>query len=90
MDRLFCLEEAAAYLGGISVHTVKKMLARHQLRRTKIGRRTFIRQSQLQRVMKDEFPAAESTQVLSLQESQGRSENGRAVTLSEADPRGHQ
>ena len=57
MERLFSIEEAAKHLGGISVHTVKKMLTKHQLRRTKVGRRTFIRESQLERVIKDELPA---------------------------------
>jgi excisionase family DNA binding protein len=53
MECLLSIEQVAKSL-GISVHTVKKMLATHQLRRTKVGRRTLIRESQLQRVIKDE------------------------------------
>jgi len=46
--RLYSVEEAAAFLGGISKWTVHAWLAKGKLRRTKIGSRTMVRESDLQ------------------------------------------
>ena len=46
-DKLYSVEEAAKYLGGISKWTVHAWLAKGKLRRTKVGSRTMIRQSDL-------------------------------------------
>lgn len=54
MEALFSVEEAARRLGGISKWTVHAWLAKGKLRRTKVGSRTMIRESELQRVIKDE------------------------------------
>jgi excisionase family DNA binding protein len=53
-DPLLSIEEAAKRLGGISRHTVIAWLVNGRLRRTKVGRRTMIRESELKRVIKDE------------------------------------
>jgi len=48
-DRLFSVKDAAIYLGGISAYTVNAWLSQGRLPRTKIGNRTMIRESELQR-----------------------------------------
>lgn len=53
MDNLFSVEEAAKRLGGISPHTVNAWLSKGKLQRTKVGSRTMIRESELQRVIED-------------------------------------
>ena len=54
MESLLSVEEAARKLGGISKWTVHAWLSKGKLRRTKVGARTMIRESELQRVIKDE------------------------------------
>ena len=49
MENLYSVEEAAIKLGGISKHTVVLWLCKGKLRRTKIGRRTMISESELKR-----------------------------------------
>jgi excisionase family DNA binding protein len=46
-DKLYSVEETAKYLGGISKWTVHAWLAKGKLRRTKVGSRTMIRESDL-------------------------------------------
>lgn len=46
--KLYSVEGAAAYLGGVSKWTVHAWLAKGRLRRTKVGTRTMIRESDLQ------------------------------------------
>lgn len=53
MEALLSIEEAARKLGGISKWTVHAWLAKGKLRRTKVGSRTMIRESELQRVIED-------------------------------------
>jgi excisionase family DNA binding protein len=53
-DVLLSVTEAAKRLGGISPWTVHAWLAKGKLRRTKVGSRTMIRESELQRVIHDE------------------------------------
>lgn len=53
MDTLISVEEAAKRLGGISKWTVYAWLSQGRLMRTKVGSRTMIRESELQRVMED-------------------------------------
>ena len=50
MEALLSVEEAARKLGGISKWTVHAWLAKGKLRRTKVGSRTMIRESELERV----------------------------------------
>jgi excisionase family DNA binding protein len=53
MDQLFSVEEAAKRLGGISKWTVHAWLSQGKLRRTKVGGRTMIRESELAKVIVD-------------------------------------
>lgn len=53
MDALLSVEEAARRLGGLSKYTIHAWLVQGKLRRTKVGRRTMIRESELQRVIED-------------------------------------
>lgn len=52
-DRLYSVEDAAAFLGGLSKYTIHAWLSQGKLRRTKVGSRTMIRESELQRVIED-------------------------------------
>jgi excisionase family DNA binding protein len=53
MEALLSIDEAARRLGGLSPYTVQAWLAKGKLRRTKVGRRTMIRESELDRVIED-------------------------------------
>jgi len=53
MDALVSVEEAARLLGGISKWTVHAWLSQGRLRRVKVGSRTMIRESELQKVIHD-------------------------------------
>ena len=52
MEDLLSVEEAARRLGGISKWTVHGWLSKGKLKRTKVGRRTMILESELQRVIR--------------------------------------
>jgi len=54
MESLYSVEEAARLLGGISKWTVHAWLSQGKLRRTKVGGRTMIRESELQKVIEDD------------------------------------
>lgn len=47
-DKLYSVEDAAVFLGGISKWTVHAWLAKGKLRRTKIGSRTMVSERDLQ------------------------------------------
>jgi excisionase family DNA binding protein len=47
-EKLYSVEGAAAYLGGVSKWTIYAWLAKAKLRRTKVGARTMIRECDLQ------------------------------------------
>jgi excisionase family DNA binding protein len=53
MDTLLSVEETARRLGGLSKYTIHAWLSSGKLRRTKVGSRTMIRESELQRVIED-------------------------------------
>jgi len=53
MEELISIAEAARRLGGISESTVHAWLSQGRLRRTKVGNRTMIRESELQKVIQD-------------------------------------
>ena len=53
MDRLLSIQQAAELLGGISKWTVQSWLSKGKLRRTKVGGRTMIRESELTKVIED-------------------------------------
>ncbi len=52
-DKLYSVSDAAEYLGGISPWTIHTWLAKGKLQRTKVGSRTMIRESELQKVIQD-------------------------------------
>jgi excisionase family DNA binding protein len=60
MDALLSVDEAARRLGGLSTYTIHAWLSKGKLRRTKVGSRTMIRESELERVIEDggKSPAA--------------------------------
>ena len=53
MEQLLSVEEAARRLGGISKWTLHAWLSQGRLRRTKVGGRTMIRESELKKVVED-------------------------------------
>lgn len=53
MDRLLSVGDAAIALGGISKWTVHAWLSQGKLKRTKVGGRTMIRESELQKVIEE-------------------------------------
>jgi len=53
VDNLISVEETAKRLCGISKWTVHAWLSQGKLQRTKVGGRTTIRESELQRVIED-------------------------------------
>jgi excisionase family DNA binding protein len=53
MDSLLSIDEVARRLGGISPWTVRAWLTQGRLKRTKIGGRTMVRESELARVIDD-------------------------------------
>jgi excisionase family DNA binding protein len=53
MDELLSVQEVARRLGGISVWTVRSWLTKGRMRRTKVGGRTMVRLSELQKVVVD-------------------------------------
>ena len=53
MENLLSVQEAAKRLGGISKWTVHAWLSQGKLRRTKVGGRTMIRESELKKVIRD-------------------------------------
>ncbi len=62
MDALFSVEEAARKLGGLSKYTIHAWLSSGKLRRTKVGSRTMIRESELQRFVEEQnTPSAKTS-----------------------------
>jgi excisionase family DNA binding protein len=57
MAILYALPEAAKLLGGISVWTLRKHVAAHHLRVTRIGRRVFLDANELERVRQEGLPS---------------------------------
>jgi excisionase family DNA binding protein len=53
MDNLLSVPDAAKKLGGISPWTVYAWLSQGKLKRTKVGGRTMIRESELAKVIQD-------------------------------------
>lgn len=49
MENLLSVEDAARKLGGLSPYTIHQWLSRGLIRRTKVGSRTMIRESELER-----------------------------------------
>jgi len=49
MENLLSVEEVARRLGGLSKYTIHQWLSKGRLKRTKVGSRTLIRESELER-----------------------------------------
>lgn len=64
MEQLVSVTEAAKRLGGISRWTIHAWLSQGRLQRTKVGRRTMIRESELEKIVQDggKSPAPRSAQ----------------------------
>lgn len=54
MDKLYSVVDAAKFLGGLSPWTIHSWLSKGILRRTKVGSRTFVRESELLKVIQDD------------------------------------
>jgi excisionase family DNA binding protein len=53
LENLFSVEEVARRLGGLSKWTIHAWLSKGRLRRTKVGGRTMIRESELEKVIEE-------------------------------------
>jgi excisionase family DNA binding protein len=53
LEKLISVAEAAQRLGGISKWTVHAWLSQGRLQRTKVGNRTMIRESELEKVIEE-------------------------------------
>ena len=58
MDNLLSVDEAARKLGGLSKYTIHAWLSSGRLRRTKVGSRTMIAESDLQAFIDSCNPAS--------------------------------
>ena len=58
LDRLLSIDEAAAKLGGLSKYTIHAWLSQGKLRRTKVGSRTMIQETELERFVREQNGAA--------------------------------
>jgi excisionase family DNA binding protein len=58
MEKLFDVEASAQMLGGVSPWTIRAWLSEGKLQPTKVGRRTMIRESELERFLQAEQQAA--------------------------------
>lgn len=52
-DKLYSVEDACLYLGGVSKWSIWAWLTQRKIMRTKVGRRTFIRESELRKMIRD-------------------------------------
>jgi excisionase family DNA binding protein len=53
LENLLSIEEVARRLGGISKWTIHAWLSQGRMQRTKVGGRTMIRESELQKVIEE-------------------------------------
>jgi excisionase family DNA binding protein len=53
VERLFDVETAAEKLGGISAWTLRGWLSQGKIKKTKVGRRTMIAESELDRFVRE-------------------------------------
>lgn len=52
-EKLYSVPDAAKFLGGISPWTIHAWLSKGKLQRTKIGSRTFVRETELLKMIDD-------------------------------------
>lgn len=60
-DKLYSVEDAAVFLGGISKWTVHAWLAKGKLRRTKVGSRTMVTEQSLRDFLAKCNPESDAT-----------------------------
>jgi excisionase family DNA binding protein len=60
LEELLSVEEAARRLGGLSIYTIHAWLSSGKIRRTKVGSRTMIRESDLQAFVDSCNPTADT------------------------------
>jgi len=53
VEQLISIDEAAKKLGGLSRFTIESWLSKGKLQRVKVGARTMLRESDLQKVVQD-------------------------------------
>ena len=58
MEKLYSISEAAKQLGGVSDAAVKAWIHRKRIQKTKVGRRTMIAESELQRFIAASGPTS--------------------------------
>lgn len=51
-DKLHSIESAAEWLGGVSPWSIRSWLSQGRLQRIKVGRRTMIRESELEKFVR--------------------------------------
>jgi excisionase family DNA binding protein len=54
---LLSLQEAAQHLGGLSIWTLRKHVARGTIRVTRVGRRVLIPSEEIERIRRDGLPS---------------------------------
>jgi len=79
MDQLLSIDQAALRLGGISKWTVHAWLSKGKLRRTKVGSRTMVRESDLQAFLAGCNPDSQSAGVIASPVNSGK---GRRTVAS--------
>jgi len=52
-DKLYSVMDAAEFLGGLSPWTIHSWLQKGKMKRTKVGSRTMIRESELLKMIQD-------------------------------------
>jgi excisionase family DNA binding protein len=53
-EKLYSVPDAAKFLGGISKWTIYSWLSQGRIRRTKVGSRTMLKESELQKMIQDD------------------------------------
>jgi excisionase family DNA binding protein len=53
MDALLSVDEAARRLGGLSTYTIRSWFSKGKLRRTKVGRRSMVSWSEIERFIRE-------------------------------------
>lgn len=62
MEKLYSVEAAAEALGGISTWTIRRYLSTGKIKKCKVGGRTMIRESELEKLIIDDDSDADAQQ----------------------------
>lgn len=55
-QRLYSIEQASRYLGGVSPHTLRKRVQTGDVTVTRLGKRTMLSQEELDRISREGLP----------------------------------